>query len=181
MVPASPAAQAGVQEGDILEAVDDRDVSGVSSQQLLDLLRGAEGQPVKLRLRRGGEGGSVVEITVVRGRYRDAPLTMRVLPEGVCVFRLSSFPISFVLESLAFMATSTISANRLGANGIATILVRYDVGSAQTISGSARWQVRSGSPRALRCVAVHLSPCGSRVKKPNAESVSASSTAKLPS
>ena len=66
------------------------------------------------------------------------------------------------------MATSTISANRLGANGIATILVRYDVGSAQTISGSARWQVRSGSPRALRCVAVHLSPCGSRVKKPNA-------------
>jgi carboxyl-terminal processing protease len=97
VVPASPAAQAGVQEGDIIEAVDDREVSGVSSAQLLDLLRGAEGQPVKLRLRRGGEGGSVVEITVVRGRYKDAPLTMRVLPEGVCHLRLSSFPISFVL------------------------------------------------------------------------------------
>lgn len=97
VIPASPAATAGLQEGDTIEAVDDRDMGGRQSAELLEMLRGAEGQPVKLRIRRGGENGQVLEITVVRGRYKDAPLTMRVLPEGVCLLRLSSFPVSFVV------------------------------------------------------------------------------------
>src|SRR5262249_32979308 len=44
-----------------------------------------------------GESVSPVQITVVRARFSEPPLTMRVLPEGVCVFRLTTFPVSFVV------------------------------------------------------------------------------------
>ncbi|MFN8636368.1 MAG: S41 family peptidase [Chloroflexota bacterium] len=97
VIPASPAEKAGLQEGDSIEAVDDHDMKGRQSAELLEMLRGQEGQPVKLRIRRGGENGQTLDITVVRGRYKDAPLTMRVLPEGVCLLRLTSFPVSFVV------------------------------------------------------------------------------------
>jgi carboxyl-terminal processing protease len=90
----SPAAQAGVQEGDQIERVDGRDTSQFDLRQLSDALRGEAGQPVTLGLRRGGEA---VEIVVVRGRYVIPPLTMRVLPEGVCHLQLSRFPVAFVL------------------------------------------------------------------------------------
>jgi hypothetical protein len=38
-----------------------------------------------------------VQITVTRARFTEPPLTMRVLPEGVCAFRLSTFPVAFVV------------------------------------------------------------------------------------
>jgi carboxyl-terminal processing protease len=88
--PGAPAEQAGVQVGDEIASVDGRDVSRLRSQELLDLLRGDEGQPVTLSLRREG---APVELTVVRAKFKDAPLSMRVLPEGVCHFKLTSFPV----------------------------------------------------------------------------------------
>ena len=94
VVPGAPAEQAGVQEGDQIEAVDGRDVSRLQLRDVSELLRGNEGQPVTLRLRRGD---GPIELTVVRARYKDAPLTMRVLPEGVCHFKLANFPVSFVI------------------------------------------------------------------------------------
>jgi C-terminal peptidase prc len=94
VVPGAPAEQAGVQEGDQIEAVDGRDTGRLQLRDVSQLLSGSEGQPVTLRLRRGDAS---VELTVVRARYKDAPLTMRVLPEGVCHFKLSNFPVSFVI------------------------------------------------------------------------------------
>lgn len=105
VVPGAPAEKAGVQEGDVIEAIDGRDVRRMELREVSELLRGDEGQPVRLTLRRGGAptqtpggaAGSTVEITVVRARFSEPPLTMRVLPEGVCHLRLSTFPVAFVV------------------------------------------------------------------------------------
>ena len=94
VVPGAPAELAGLKEGDLIEAVDGRDVQRLTSRDLLELLRGNEGQPVILGIRRGDDP---LEVTVVRARYKDAPLTMRVLPEGVCVLKLATFPVSFAI------------------------------------------------------------------------------------
>ena len=94
VVPGAPAEQAGVQEGDQIEAIDGREVRALQLRDVSEMLRGAEGQPVTLRLRRGD---ATVELTAVRARYKDAPLTMRVLPEGVCHFKLTNFPVSFAI------------------------------------------------------------------------------------
>jgi carboxyl-terminal processing protease len=95
VVAGAPADKAGVLEGDVIVAIDGRDAQRMESTELLDALRGEEGQPVTLTLQRGD--GSPLQVTVVRARFSEPPLTMRVLPEGVCVFRLSSFPISYVV------------------------------------------------------------------------------------
>ncbi len=92
--PGAPAAQAGVQEGDQLEAVDGRETRRLELRELSQLLRGEAGQPVTLSIRRGG---MPIDLTVVRARFAVPPLTSRVLPEGVCYLRLSTFPVAFAI------------------------------------------------------------------------------------
>jgi carboxyl-terminal processing protease len=94
VMPGSPGEGAGIREGDQIEAIDGGSVLALQVRQVTDRLRGQEGQPVTLTLRRDD---APVEVTVVRGRYKEAPLTMRVLPEGVCHFKLNSFPVSFAI------------------------------------------------------------------------------------
>jgi len=94
LVPGAPAERAGVQQGDQIEAVNGRDVRGGDLRALSDTLRGEEGQPVTLTLRRGDD---TVDVTVVRARFSEPPLTMRVLPEGVCYLHLTTFPVAFVV------------------------------------------------------------------------------------
>jgi carboxyl-terminal processing protease len=97
VIAGAPAERAGVLEGDIIMGIDGRDVSRMELRELSDALRGEEGQPVALAVRRGGESGTDMTLTVVRARFTEPPLTMRVLPEGVCHFRLSTFPVAFVV------------------------------------------------------------------------------------
>src|SRR5215212_4222426 len=94
VVAGAPAEKAGVKEGDVILAVDGRDVQAISLPDLSEALRGDDGQPVTLTVRRGDPAAST-QITVVRARFSEPALSLRVLPEGVCVFRLTSFPVSF--------------------------------------------------------------------------------------
>ena len=96
VVAGAPAEKAGVMEGDTIVAIDGRDVSRMELRDVSEALRGEEGQAVTLTLQRG-TSGSPVEIAVTRARFSEPPLTMRVLPEGVCHFRLSTFPVAFVV------------------------------------------------------------------------------------
>lgn len=93
VIAGAPAEKAGVLAGDVISGIDGRDVGNMQLRDVSDALRGEEGQPVNLTLQRGN---SSVQITVTRARFTEPPLTMRVLPEGVCAFRLSTFPVAFV-------------------------------------------------------------------------------------
>jgi C-terminal processing protease CtpA/Prc len=66
-VPAdSPAAQAGLLEGDFIVAIEDKPITGLSGKQLHELLTGEVGSPVRLRISRDG---SEREIAVTRAPY----------------------------------------------------------------------------------------------------------------
>jgi carboxyl-terminal processing protease len=66
-IDASPAAQAGVQAGDIVERVDGREVRGLSLTELTGLIRGPAGSRVTLTLLRGGSDR--VELSMPRAEY----------------------------------------------------------------------------------------------------------------
>jgi WD40 repeat protein len=60
-----PAAKAGVLSGDVITAVDDSPMQGLSLNQAVEKMRGAVGSPVKLRIARGPTQ-EIKEFTVVR-------------------------------------------------------------------------------------------------------------------
>ena len=95
VVAGAPAEKAGVKDGDVIQAIDGRDVSRLELRDVSEMLRGEAGQPVTLTL--GRSDNTTVDIRVVRARFSEPPLTMRVLPEGVCQFRLSTFPVAFIV------------------------------------------------------------------------------------
>jgi carboxyl-terminal processing protease len=81
----APADKAGLKTGDVIVAVDGvrppRDAS----------IRGRVGSPVKLTIKRGGEGPEE-DVTVVRGVVSfTSPPTMKKLNDEVALFRLDSF------------------------------------------------------------------------------------------
>jgi carboxyl-terminal processing protease len=96
VIAGAPAEKAGVMQGDIIQAIDGRDTQRMELRDVSEALRGEEGQAVNLTLQRGTDP-SPTQITVTRARFSEPPLTMRVLPEGVCSFRLSTFPVAFVV------------------------------------------------------------------------------------
>lgn len=64
--PASPAAAAGVREGDRLVEVEGRAVQGARARELEPLMRRQPGEALRLRVERDGEGTR--ELTIVAGR-----------------------------------------------------------------------------------------------------------------
>lgn len=96
VIPGAPAERAGVMDNDIIVAIDGRSTSRMELRDVSDALRGEEGQAVTLTLQRG-DGGPTMDIAVTRARFSEPPLTMKVLPEGVCHFRLSTFPVAFIV------------------------------------------------------------------------------------
>lgn len=76
-----PAARAGVQDGDILLAVDDKPVtSAMTVEEIVTLVRGEVGTKVTLLLRRSGQE-TPFTITVVRERIETPSVEWRVLDE----------------------------------------------------------------------------------------------------
>ncbi|MFD3720270.1 S41 family peptidase [Streptomyces sp. NPDC058674] len=86
--PDSPAARAGLRAGDRLLSVDGHHVTGLVVGDVVSLLRGEAGTPVVLGLSRGG--ADLTE-TVRREQLRTEPVTVRQLPGGITVIKVSSF------------------------------------------------------------------------------------------
>ena len=72
--PDSPAEKAGLQDGDIITKVDGQDVSGMSLNDVVSMIRGDEGTDVVLTIYRDGVS-DYQDITVTRGKVDDVTVT----------------------------------------------------------------------------------------------------------
>lgn len=91
VAPGGPAAQAGLQSGDVILKADDTDLSTADIQTLAGALVGPSGSTVTLTIDRGN-GPQTMSAT--RGPYYFPPLDSRLLPDGVGYLKLSDFVIS---------------------------------------------------------------------------------------
>jgi carboxyl-terminal processing protease len=55
LLPNMPAFKAGMQAGDVIETIDDRDTEGMTLKESVNLIKGKPGEPVELDVRREGE------------------------------------------------------------------------------------------------------------------------------
>lgn len=75
----SPAQAAGILPGDIVTAVDGRDVAGLALQEVVDMILGPAGTPVTLTLFRP-ENGEELTLTLERARIELQNVTWTLLP-----------------------------------------------------------------------------------------------------
>ena len=85
----SPADQAGLQAGDIIEYIDNKATRDISLYDAKQLLNGAAGSEVKLRVLRANS--SPLTITVKRGTSRAAAAEARMEAGRVGILRINSF------------------------------------------------------------------------------------------
>ncbi|QES48501.1 peptidase S41 [Streptomyces venezuelae] len=86
--PGGPADRAGIRAGDRLLTVDGKPVAGLTTAEVVTLLRGTAGTPVVLKLRRDGRERTE---TLRREQLHTEPVTVRTLPGGITVIKVSSF------------------------------------------------------------------------------------------
>ncbi|WP_186778059.1 S41 family peptidase [Streptomyces salinarius] len=89
----SPAADAGIREGDRLRSVDGERVDGRPVTEVVSILRGdAEAEPAGTAVRLGLERGTRAWTeTVRRARLSTDPVTVRALADGLTVVKVTSF------------------------------------------------------------------------------------------
>ncbi|MFC0498669.1 S41 family peptidase [Streptomyces mutabilis] len=89
----SPAAEAGIREGDRLRTVDGERVDGRPVTEVVSILRGdAEDDPAGTAVRLGLERGTRAWTeTLRRARLSTDPVTVRTLADGLTVVRVTSF------------------------------------------------------------------------------------------
>lgn len=87
----SPAQKAGLHEGDSIVAVDGKDVSTLSVQSVVDLVRGPVGAPVQLTVRPAGQTTTRV-VRVARGQIQPPTVEYRMLPGQVGYVQIYGFP-----------------------------------------------------------------------------------------
>ncbi|MBI4319234.1 MAG: S41 family peptidase [Chloroflexi bacterium] len=79
-IPGSPAQRAGLRPGDIIVRVDDKDVAGLSIEQIVNLIRGPAGTPVSINVFHRGEM-NLQEITIVRAHITVPNVSWSILPD----------------------------------------------------------------------------------------------------
>lgn len=87
----TPAARAGLKDGDVIEAVDGHDVSSYTVQAVVDLIRGPVGKPVQLTIQPVGQRTGHL-ITIVRDQIQPPNVEYRMLPNRVGYVQLYGFP-----------------------------------------------------------------------------------------
>jgi carboxyl-terminal processing protease len=89
-VEGSPAEKAGIKAGDLILKVDDTDVTGMTSGEVVALVRGAAGTSVRLTLQHPEEQ-LPYEVTVVRAKIEVPSVSWKMLPGDVALVRLTQF------------------------------------------------------------------------------------------
>ncbi len=88
--PGSPAERAGLVSGDIIVAVDGEDITELTLDEAIGLIRGPAGSDVVLSVRREGEDAAF-DITVTRDRIDIPVLESETTPEGILHVSLFDF------------------------------------------------------------------------------------------
>ncbi len=85
----SPAAQAGIEPGDLIFAIGKEPTFELTLAQAKERLRGPAGSTVTLSLRRGG--GAPIHVSVKRAVYQPQTVSSRLLPGGIGYLRIAGF------------------------------------------------------------------------------------------
>jgi len=86
----SPAAEAGLQSGDIILKLNDISVKGLSINEAIEIMRGPIGSPIDLEIGRPGET-QPLEITVIRDTIKVASVRGREITPGIGYLRIAQF------------------------------------------------------------------------------------------
>jgi carboxyl-terminal processing protease len=86
----SPAANAGLQSGDVILKLDKSPVKGMSLPEAIDIMRGPKGSKIELTIGRPGES-QPFEVTLVRDVIRVASVRERWLEPGYGYIRIAQF------------------------------------------------------------------------------------------
>jgi carboxyl-terminal processing protease len=78
--PGQPAANAGLQTGDLVLAVDNTDVTHMTSTEAVMLIRGPSGKPVSLKIRR--DNGEPFDVAITRARIDVPSVERKSLADG---------------------------------------------------------------------------------------------------
>lgn len=93
-----PAQEAGLEVNDLLIAVEDQDVRGMTSDEVRDLVRGEEGTSVALTVMRKGEH---MTLSVERRRIEETVAEGEMLENGIGLVRIYNFDGRCAQESIA--------------------------------------------------------------------------------
>ncbi len=86
----SPASESGLRGGDVILAVDGTTTTGMSLDQVSQMIRGAAGTTVVLRIQRQGQA-DVLTLTLTRRRIQQRVVSTRMMPSGIGYLRLTQF------------------------------------------------------------------------------------------
>ena len=128
--PDTPAERGGLRPGDVIVGVDDQPTTDMRLDEVVNLVRGPEGSPVRLRVQRAGSD-QVDEITLTRAQVALPFVASRLLPGNIGYVALRGFPEPSVIDGVEKAVTQF---QRDGVRGIVLDLRgnsggRLDVGS----------------------------------------------------
>ncbi|PIZ31708.1 MAG: peptidase S41, partial [Alphaproteobacteria bacterium CG_4_10_14_0_8_um_filter_53_9] len=86
----TPAAAAGIQSGDLIIKLDNKDVQGMTLKDAVDKMRGKPGSTIKLIILRESEKRTF-PVSIKRAIIQVKPVKSKLLGEGLAVLRIASF------------------------------------------------------------------------------------------
>jgi carboxyl-terminal processing protease len=86
----TPASRAGIQANDVITHIDDEPVQGLTLNQAVDKMRGAENTKIKLKIMRRG-GDQAIDVTLTRERIRVQSVRSRLEGEDIVYIRITQF------------------------------------------------------------------------------------------
>jgi len=89
-IPNTPAEKAGIQARDVIMAVDGRDVTQMTTDQVAALVRGPAGTQVRLTLLRPGQQ-TPFDVTLTRAKIDVPSVTFKMLDSGIAHIQVSIF------------------------------------------------------------------------------------------
>ncbi len=89
-IPGGPAEAAGIKAGDIVIAIDGKPLTTLAKEDRPTAIRGPEGVPVRLTIRRTGTPGTI-DISVTRAKLTIPAVTLDVMPNDIGKITITSF------------------------------------------------------------------------------------------